>query len=527
MTEKAQKLGKYEIIEEIGRGAYAVVYKARHVDLDHVRALKVMHPQLLGEPDLVKAFQREARSTVKLDHPNIVTVYDVGEAEGRHYIAMKYLRGRNLREVIEQEGPLPAQRSLNIIKQAASALDYAHDMGYIHRDIKPSNVIVDDEGRVTVTDFGVARAIGTSTFTSSREMVGTWPYAPPEMFREQELDRRADEYALGAVLYEMLLGRRPFESESPEALITKILMEEPPFPTEMPEGLSEEVKAVVLEALAKDPEHRYATAGALAEAFAEAVRASEEKEGQRNLARLYSRAQKALEEERWSDTLALCEQIEAIQPGFKDIDILRTEAASELEAETKLRALHDETVRLLTGKEYNKAAAMLKEILTLRPGDRLGPQDEMIQKAKDPTVSVVAGSVCSLLGVTLLLWLASRLGFYSTTSATSLINFSAVSAFGLWVAGFVLLTVRPFRGKPGTRDASAFAGSICALVGITLLFADTIVTASSIDPSMYVHWVVEADVINLLAVLALILSLVGTCLLAARPIVRGPGRLHH
>ncbi len=262
-------IGQYHILSEIGRGGMAVVYKAEQTSLDRFVALKVLFPNFTGDSTLVERLYREAQAAARLDHPNIVEIYEVGEHEGLHFIAMKYVDGESL-DAILRRGPMPPARALKILAQVASALDYAHRHNVVHRDIKPSNIIVSAGDRTTLTDFGLAKSTSSATLTSSGALVGTPTYMSPEQARGDEIDYRADIYALGVVAYEMFAGRPPFTG-NPLSIIMAHASQTPPplrqFRPDLPAG----VEAVVMKALAKEPAERYTTAGEFAAALRQAL----------------------------------------------------------------------------------------------------------------------------------------------------------------------------------------------------------------------------------------------------------------
>ncbi len=225
MAQAFRRIGKYELLDEIGRGGFAVVYKARDVKLNRVIALKVLHAYRSAESDFVERFRREAEAAANLDHPNIVAVYEADEIDGQLYLAMKYVRGRTLRDLLQAEGPLPLDRALPILAQMAEALDYAHAQGVVHRDIKPSNIIVEDTARgprVTVLDFGLVKALeGSTQLTREGTLLGSPEYMAPEQAdpnRANEIGPATDRYALGIVAYQLLTGRVPFPGETPATL---------------------------------------------------------------------------------------------------------------------------------------------------------------------------------------------------------------------------------------------------------------------------------------------------------------------
>jgi len=268
-----QKLGKYEIIEEIGRGGFSVVYKALDTSL-HNRpvALKVLHPHLLVDPTFVLRLQQEAGAAANLRHPNIVVVYEVGEIDGTYYIAIEYLPGTALDDLVKEQGSFPPKRAVRITKQIASALDYAHAEGFIHRDVKSGNIIVGEDDHATLTDFGLVRAAEGTSLTSTGKVVGTPEYMSPEQadpMKTRDLDWRTDLYSLGIVAYELLTGHVPFKGDTPTATHYMHVHEEPPKPTLMNPDLPKEMEPPILKALAKERSDRYQTGQDLAEALAE------------------------------------------------------------------------------------------------------------------------------------------------------------------------------------------------------------------------------------------------------------------
>lgn len=262
-------IGQYHILSEIGRGGMAVVYKAEQTSLDRFVALKVLFPNFTGDSTSVERLYREAQAAARLDHPNIVEIYEVGEHEGLHFIAMKYVDGEPL-DAILQQGPMPPARALKILAQVASALDYAHRHNVVHRDIKPSNIIVSAGDRIILTDFGLAKGTGSATLTSSGALVGTPAYMSPEQARGDEIDYRADIYSLGVVAYEMFAGRPPFTG-NPLSIIMAHASQTPPPLRQFRPDLSAGVEAAVMKALAKEPAERYATAGEFAAALRQAL----------------------------------------------------------------------------------------------------------------------------------------------------------------------------------------------------------------------------------------------------------------
>ncbi len=263
-------LGRFEIISELGRGGMAVVYKARQADLDRIVAIKLLPPEMTHDTNYVARFRHEARSAARLEHPHIMPVYEVGETNGLHYIAMKYIQGRTLKDVVQEDGALSVRRAAEVLAQVGDALDYAHRQGIIHRDIKPSNVMITDEGWVYLTDFGLAR--GTDGATSGLTMAGTVMGTPEYMSPEQaqglaSVGPPTDIYALGVVLYELLTGTFPFHAETPMAMLAARLLQSPIPPRDVRGDLPAAVEDVVMRSLARKPEARFASAAEMVTAL--------------------------------------------------------------------------------------------------------------------------------------------------------------------------------------------------------------------------------------------------------------------
>ncbi|HEY9380038.1 MAG TPA: serine/threonine-protein kinase, partial [Burkholderiales bacterium] len=254
MVEEQQKLGRYELLAEIGRGAMGVVYKARDPIIDRVLAIKTVDFRGLGavQTGVQARFFQEAQSAGRLSHPNIVTIFDAGEAEGCAYIAMELLEGPSLREVLDQSAPLSVTRALEIAGQIARGLAYAHEHGVVHRDVKPANVILVAR-RVKITDFGIARLpFGASNAQS--ELAGSPKYMSPEQALGENVDGRSDLFALGTVLYEMLTGKQPFLGESVPQIMQAVLLHEPPPPSTLNPLVPPAVDDFVRRVLSKQPE---------------------------------------------------------------------------------------------------------------------------------------------------------------------------------------------------------------------------------------------------------------------------------
>jgi hypothetical protein len=265
-----KSIGQYQILEEIGRGGMAVVYKAWQPSLERFVALKVLPQYFLHDAEFLARFQLEARAAAQLSHPNVIHIYDTGEAEGIHYIAMEYLEGGSLSQRLAA-GPLQPRDAQGILAQVASALDYAHARGLIHRDIKPANILFTADGRAKVTDFGIARAGDGTRLTQTGTVMGTPEYMSPEQAEGRPVDHRADLYALGVVLYQMLTGRAPFRGTTPHTTLHAVIYEPPPPPRQINPALSADTEKVVLKALAKRPEERFQRGAEMVSAFRAAL----------------------------------------------------------------------------------------------------------------------------------------------------------------------------------------------------------------------------------------------------------------
>ncbi|MDK2784212.1 MAG: eukaryotic-like serine/threonine-protein kinase [Bacillota bacterium] len=259
--------GRYELMETIGAGGMAVVIKARCTLLDRLVAIKLLRDQYAANQEFLDRFQREARAAARLSHPNIVSIYDVGQEDGKQFIVMEYVPGRNLKDYLRAEGPLPPRTVAEIGRQIAAALFHAHQRGIIHRDIKPHNILITPEGQVKVTDFGIARAAAASSLTETGVVLGSVHYFSPEQARGAAVDARSDIYALGVVLYELLTGKLPFEGDSPIAIALRHLDSDPPSPRALRPEVPEALERIILKAMARDPAERYQTAGELQQAL--------------------------------------------------------------------------------------------------------------------------------------------------------------------------------------------------------------------------------------------------------------------
>jgi serine/threonine protein kinase len=265
------QIGPYRVMEQLGQGGMATVYKAYHASLDRYIALKVLHQAFMEDPNFLARFQREARLVARLEHPNIVPIYDYAEHEGQPYLVMKYIEGETLKARL-QRGPLNATEVQNVVEAVGAALAYAHKQGILHRDIKPSNVILSKDGGIYLADFGLARIAQSGESTLTTDMIlGTPQYISPEQaMAKKDLDEGTDIYSFGVMLYEMTVGRVPFSADTPFSVIHDHIYAALPLPSTVNPKISADLERVLLKALAKERLDRYADVPAFVEAFKQA-----------------------------------------------------------------------------------------------------------------------------------------------------------------------------------------------------------------------------------------------------------------
>jgi serine/threonine protein kinase len=268
-----ESIGQYRLVEQLGQGGMATVFKGYHARLERYVAIKALHPAFTEDENFLARFNREAKVVANLDHPNIVPIYDFSEHEGRPYLVMKYIKGETLKARLTAS-PMALEETLRIVEKAGEALSYAHVQGVLHRDIKPSNVLLTPDGQIYLADFGLARiaAAGESSLTADR-MVGTPQYMSPEQaVAKSDLDQRSDIYSFGVMLYEMVVGQVPFNADTPFAIIHDHIYTPLPLPKTVNPDVSEAVQLVLLKALAKEPDDRFENMQDLMSALRKAIR---------------------------------------------------------------------------------------------------------------------------------------------------------------------------------------------------------------------------------------------------------------
>ena len=259
--------GRYELLEKIGDGGMAVVYKGKDRLLNRFIAVKILRPEFTKDATFVENFKRESQAAAGLSHPNIVGVYDVGREGNINYIVMELIEGKTLNEIIEEEAPMDYRKVIDISKQVASALRIAHKNKIIHRDVKPHNIMITNDGVVKLADFGIARAVNDATLSTGSKIVGSVHYFSPEQARGNYVDERSDIYSLGIVMYEMLTGKVPFDGENPVTVALKHINEEIVPPSELVDGIPPALERCVMKATNKYQTNRYANADELIEAL--------------------------------------------------------------------------------------------------------------------------------------------------------------------------------------------------------------------------------------------------------------------
>ena len=269
---------RYKIERQIGSGGMALVYEAKDILLDRKVAIKMLRPEFVSDEDFINKFRHEAKAVAKITHPNVVSIYDIVESENSLYLVMEFIEGRDLKSIIKKRGKLSVVEALDIANQVTAGVEVAHENNIIHCDIKPHNILITDNNQVKVTDFGIARAVTSSTMTITDTIMGSANYFSPEQAQGREISTYSDIYSIGIVLYEMISGQVPFDGESPISVALKHIQKEPKELIELSPSIPEEVNNLVMKALSKDPKDRHKNAAQLREEIVKTLKNIEVKE---------------------------------------------------------------------------------------------------------------------------------------------------------------------------------------------------------------------------------------------------------
>ena len=256
-----QLVGNYKIEEKLGEGGMGAVYKGVDTMLDREVAIKALRPELASQDSVVERFRTEAVTLAKLNHPNIATLYTMFRQGEELYMVLEFVRGETLDSILQKRGALPAEEAIPVFCQVLDGIDHAHELGIVHRDIKPANMMLTEKGTLKVLDFGIARLLGSARMTRAGNIIGTLEYMAPEQVRGQETDGRSDLYALGMMLYEVLTGRLPFDTDNEFELMKSQTEMTPTPPREINPAIPEDVEAAIMKAIQKDPDERFQTGG--------------------------------------------------------------------------------------------------------------------------------------------------------------------------------------------------------------------------------------------------------------------------
>ena len=459
-------LGQYQILELAGQGGMAKVYKAYQPSLNRHVALKVLPEYLAHDAEFVDRFKQEATAAAALRHPNIVVIYDIGEADHLHYIATEFLEGQTLEQMLKQSGALPLPRIVSVVNQVASALEAAHEHGLIHRDIKPSNVFISPREHVTLMDFGIVKAMSATRLTRTGMLVGTPEYMSPEQAEGLPLDWRSDLYSLGVMLYEMLTGHVPFDAPTPNAVLYAHVNKPPVPPSQLNPKIPQIIEPVVLRALAKRPDDRFRSDAEFASALEQATR-----QARRDLADGLARdAREQVAQGKLDAAQDKLDELHQISPDYPGLAELAAEVARRAQSERE----YAEIVRL-TWQARERAV----EFLHRTPGY---PDPERVLK---PSTAISAGptggtgwAMVWVAGFTLIV--GSVLGFWAVPGEGrwawgASVLFSSLLGDGIlvpWVAimGAALAsglgTLSRLAGRPATSRVLGFAG--CAVAALSL-----------------------------------------------------------
>lgn len=363
MAGQPGKIGKYDVLREIGRGGMGKVFAAVDPTIGRMVAIKQVTSVVSDDPDLLKRFYREAQSTGKLQHPNIVTLHDLGEQDGVPYLVMEYLEGESLERLIQERRPFTLAEKLNIIIQVCEGLAYAHQRQIIHRDVKPANIVVLNDGDVKIVDFGIAQ-FGNERFTRTGQVVGSLYYMSPEQLQDADIDSRSDIYSTGIVLYEFLTGSVPFRGKDPASTLSKILHEAPPSVASADGVYAAEIDTILQRALAKDRNTRYASM----EDFAFDLRSLEEKLSQDLIANLLRAAESSVEGKQWDKAREQLRQVLKFDKQNRQANELLREVQQEIhrqQTSDQAQQLRAQAEELLAMRKWDEALAVLDQAVKI------------------------------------------------------------------------------------------------------------------------------------------------------------------
>ena len=379
-TGKGIKIGKYDVVDTIGRGGMGVVYLAKDPYLDRLVAIKMMNVDVHESGDFLERFYREAKSTASLQHPNIVTVYELGEHQGRPFLVMQYLEGSSLEALLRTRHPMSLLDKLNVVIEVCQGLSYAHHRGIIHRDIKPANIMVLNDGGVKIVDFGIAR-LGDQGLTRTGQFVGSLYYMPPEYFSDKGIDTRTDVYATGVVLYQLLTYALPFEGESTQSTLAKIISEEPPPFRQFGVSYPSELEAITFKALSKNRDQRFASA----EAFAAALAEVQDGLKQTSIAEYLDKAdllQQSNELVQAQEYLLRAHRLDRQNTAVaRRLGVVRSKLQSQLSAERVVQ-LTKQADEALAREDFDTSLTFVKEAIELGDSQELQALKAVIQHAK-------------------------------------------------------------------------------------------------------------------------------------------------
>ena len=428
-------VGQYQIVELAGQGGMATVYRAYQPSLNRDVALKVLPDYLAHDDEFVKRFKQEATAAAALRHPNIIVIYDIGEADNVHYIATEFLEGQTLDAVLKQSGSLPLLRVVKIVNQLASALEAAHQQSLIHRDVKPSNVFVNAKDHVTLMDFGIVKAMSSTRLTRTGLLVGTPEYMSPEQAEGQALDGRSDLYSLGVVVYQMLTGQTPFTAPTPNAILYAHVNRLPTPPSRLNQAIPSSVEAVVLRALAKKPADRFQSVAEFAAALEQAA-----SQASASLAAgLYRDARLLAAQGKAAEAQARLEQLRQVSPVYPGLAELAADIARQAQVE---REYHE--VVQLTRQARERAADFVQRV----PNH---PDPERVLKLSAGVPAVGRGTGW------MALWLAGL-----ALAIGALLGFWAVPQEGRWAWGAPVL----FSGLLGNAAVAPWLALIALIFAV-------------------------------------------------------------